>query len=95
MAEALFDSPNVSRYASSIIKVNPIHIFEDLKIPILILDAVSNTDPIPVTTENRILKAKNPHLIKHIVFSNTDHNIHYTKPDEFLNAVKQFLIYSY
>lgn len=91
MAEVLFNSPNVSKYASSIIKINPLKIFENLDVPILLLDAVSDTDPIPVTAENKILKAMHPLLINHIIFKNVAHNIHYALPDEFSKVLGEFL----
>ncbi len=91
MAEAIFDSPNVSRYASSIIRVDPPVIFQSLKVPILILDAVSPDDPIPVYEENKKLAENHPQWITHTVVENVAHNIHYAEPQIFIKAITDFL----
>lgn len=95
MAEAIFDSPNVSKYASSIIKVNPPVVFQNLKVPVLILDAVSTNDPIPVYEENKILAEKHAQWITHVVIDNVEHNIHYTDSQSFLKIILDFLKKSY
>ncbi|MCY4778109.1 alpha/beta hydrolase [Sphingobacterium sp. UT-1RO-CII-1] len=91
MAEALFGSPKVSDYASSIIKIDPTKVFRNLSIPVLILDANSPTDPTPVLTENKLLAEAHPTLIKLVVFNDVDHNIHYAYPNEFKKEVSAFL----
>lgn len=91
MAEALFGSPKVSNYASSIIKIDPTKVFKKLSIPVLILDANSPTDPTPVLAENQVLAGAHPKLIKLVVFSNVDHNIHHAYPKEFKEELSAFL----
>ncbi|MDR2283635.1 MAG: alpha/beta hydrolase [Sphingobacterium sp.] len=91
MAEAIFDRPNVSKYASSIIKVNPPVIFQNLKIPVLIFDPVSTDDPIPVYEENKKLAESHPQWITHIVVEGVAHNIHYAESQIFIKAITGFL----
>lgn len=91
MAETIFGHAVVSKYASSIVKIFPLKIFERLNVPILIMDASSVNDPMPVYTENKILANKHPDLIQHIVIENVDHNIHFTYPDKFLKMIIKFL----
>lgn len=91
MAEVLFASPNVSRYASSIVQVDPLAIFQNLGIPILLLDPISDQDPIPVYEENKLLAAAHPQWITHIVVNNVEHNVHYTEPQIFIREMMNFL----
>lgn len=91
MSEAIFGNPNVSKYASSIIKIAPFEIFKQVDIPVLILDAISVHDPMPVYAENKILAEKHSNFIKHIAFENVDHNIHFAYPEQFLKVITKFL----
>lgn len=91
MAEAIFGNPNVSNYASSIIKIAPFEIFKHVNIPVLILDAISVHDPTPVYAENKILTEKHPNFIQHIVFKDVDHNIHFAYPEKFLKVIIKFI----
>lgn len=91
MAETLFHPEKVSQYASSIIQVNPTRAFAQLSVPVLILDATSLNDPIPVEVENRVLAKNHPEFIRHIVFQNVEHNIHFAQPEKFIAAVLEFL----
>lgn len=91
MAEVIFANPNVSNYASSIIKIAPFKIFKQVNIPVLILDAISVHDPMPVYAENKILAEKHSNFIQHIVFEDVDHNIHFAYPKKFLKVITKFL----
>lgn len=91
MAEVLFEPHRVSRYAASIVQIDPQKIFSTLNVPILLLEAASADDPIPVSAENSALARRHPDRITHLVFDNADHNIHYQCPRKFLGAISEFL----
>lgn len=91
MAKTLFQTSTVSKYAASIINVDPVKIFRNLSVPVLILDANSTTDPTPVLAENRSLATEHPTYIQLKAFENVDHNIHYAYPDEFVQTIVAFL----
>ncbi len=91
MSEVLFSSPKVSKYAASIINLRPAEIFQNLSVPVLIMDARSSKDPIPIYEANRALVAQHPNLINHQVFENIEHNIHYANPNGFIKAIISFL----
>src|SRR5690606_40048550 len=83
-------SSDLSRYAVSIVQIDPQKIFSALNVPILLLEAASEDDPIPVSAENSALASRHPDRITHLVFD-ADHNIHYQCPREFLRAISEFL----
>lgn len=84
--------PNkASLYGASITMVQPKIIFRNLQVPILILDPVSDNDPMPFEKENIELQKKFPGLVKRIQYSNTEHNIHYEHPESFVQDLVEFL----
>lgn len=91
MSEVIFDNPKVSRYATSIMQIYPLEIFQLVNIPVLIMDPISENDPIPVFAENKILADKHPNFIQHIVFEHVEHNIHFTSSDKFRKVITRFL----
>ncbi|WP_159451817.1 alpha/beta fold hydrolase [Sphingobacterium psychroaquaticum] len=91
MAKALFQTSTISKYAASIINVDPVKIFQNLSTPVLIMDANSTTDPTPVLAENKTLAASHPKYIQLKAFENVDHNIHFAYPDEFVKTITEFL----
>lgn len=74
-----------------LVKIAPFEIFKQVDIPVLILDAISFHDPMPVYAENKILAEKHSNFIKHIAFENVDHNIHFAYPEQFLKVITKFL----
>lgn len=91
MSEVLFGSPKVSKYAASIVNVRPAKIFKNLSVPVLIMDARSVNDPIPICEANSALAVQHPDLIVHQIFDDIAHNIHYAAPRNFLKAIIDFL----
>lgn len=78
-------------FARSMAVMEPLIIFRNLKVPILILDPVSEGDLFPFEQENKRLKNLHPDLITHNIYENTGHNIHYEKPEKFIEDVMIFL----
>lgn len=91
MSEVLFGNPKVSNYAASIINVRPAEIFNNLHVPVLIMDARAANDPIPIYEANKVLATRHKDLIVHQVFEDIEHNIHYAAPQSFLKAILDFL----
>lgn len=91
VAQLLFSPDKLSRYASSIVRVQPHEVFRNLKVPVLILDAVIDDDAMPVEIENAMLANDHPQFIKHLVFEEANHNIHYYCPDRFVREIWSFL----
>jgi pimeloyl-ACP methyl ester carboxylesterase len=79
-------------YAASITYISPKIIFRNLSIPVLILDPVSDKDPMPFTQENIQLAATHPKFITRKEYEGVEHNIHYAKPEEFINDLTDFLL---
>lgn len=78
-------------FAESMSVIEPKIIFRNLKIPLLILDPVSKDDMFPFEKENEALKNLHPTLIKHEIFEDTGHNVHYQRPEKFMEKVVGFL----
>lgn len=78
-------------YAASITYIEPKIIFRNLNVPVLILDPVSNHDPMPFTSENIQLAAAHPRFITRKIYEGVEHNIHYAKPQQFVNDLIAFL----
>jgi len=81
----------VPLFARSMVMMEPAVIFRNLHVPVLILDPVSVDDPMPFEKENRALKELHPDLIKHILYEDTGHNIHYEHPERFTRDVIHFM----
>lgn len=88
----LLDRPSeVSRYAASMLRVDPMKTYRTLKVPMLILDAVGKDDSFDGRKGNRQLKDMHPELIEHQLFDCADHNIHFSCPQDFLTVLTKFL----
>ncbi|MEM7785883.1 MAG: alpha/beta hydrolase [Planctomycetota bacterium] len=76
----------------STVLIDPIKLFADLDVPILILDATGNgphyKDSTPVQ-DNRRLQQLHPDLVIHQEFP-TGHFLHREKPEEFVDALENF-----
>lgn len=81
----------VSRYASSIMRVDPIKSYRSLRVPMLIIDAVGKGDAFDTRAENQQLKSMHPELVQHRLFDCADHNVHFACPGDFLKALQAFL----
>ena len=81
----------VPLFARSMILMDPVMIFRKLHVPVLILDPVSDDDPMPFEKENLALKDQHPGLMDHIVYEDTGHNIHYEHPERFTSDVVRFM----
>lgn len=80
-----------SLFAESMSIIEPKIIFRNLKVPVLILDPVSKDDLFPFAKENEALLKQHPTLISHEIFEDTGHNIHYQRPELFMEKVTGFL----
>jgi len=78
-------------YGASITMVQPKIIFRNLRVPMLILDPVSDNDPMPFEKDNIALAHQFPQLITRIEFAGIEHNIHYEKPQQFSEELIRFL----
>lgn len=81
-----------SLFGESMAIIEPKIVFRNLKIPILILDPISEGDIQPFENENRDLAETHPSLITHKIYEDTGHNIHYERPKEFVDDLGSFLI---
>ncbi len=78
-------------FARSMVLMEPMIIYRNLKVPMLILDPVSEGDLFPFEQENERLKSLHPNLVTHKIYENTGHNIHYEEPEKFIEDVLIFL----
>lgn len=89
--EVLNQGKQVSRYASSIVRVNPLHIYKSLDVPMLIMEAIGEPDLFKTTEENKKLRDLHPTKISLKQFDCDNHNIHFGCPDKFISEVRKFL----
>lgn len=82
---------NATLFGQSMAIIEPQIIYRNLNVPMLILDPVSNADLFPYEKENEELQKQHPELIIHKVYQDTGHNIHYEKPEEFVEDAASFL----
>jgi pimeloyl-ACP methyl ester carboxylesterase len=82
---------NATLFGESMAMIEPKIVYRNLKVPMLILDPVSDADIFPYEKENEELKNQHPKLIIHKKYTNTGHNIHYEKPKMFIEDVGDFL----
>lgn len=85
----------VGLFAQSMAVMEPKIIFRNLNCPVLILDPVAAKDPMPFRAENAELQKQHPDLIKHNIYLDTEHNIHYEHPQRFIRDVIGFLKRNY
>jgi pimeloyl-ACP methyl ester carboxylesterase len=78
-------------YGASITMIQPKIIFRNLHVPMLILDPVSDNDPMPFEEDNIALANQFPLLIKRVEYPGVEHNIHYEKPQQFCEELIRFL----
>jgi pimeloyl-ACP methyl ester carboxylesterase len=102
--EKLFNMSNEKEFVDNILRptqanlfgesmaiIEPKIVYRNLKVPMLILDPISNEDVFPYENENRQLKNQHPTLITHKIYENTGHNVHYEKPTMFVKDLGAFL----
>lgn len=82
---------SVPLFARSIVTMDPGAIFRNLNVPLLLLDPVSENDPMPFEKENQALHQKHSRLIEYIIYQNTTHNIHYQHPERFTKDLIRFM----
>lgn len=102
--EKLFNMSNEEQFIDNILRptkstlfgesmsiIEPKIIYRNLRVPMLILDPVSDQDMFPYESENKKLKSQHPSLIIHKIYENTGHNIHFEKPAMFVKDLGYFL----
>jgi pimeloyl-ACP methyl ester carboxylesterase len=102
--EDLFNMSNEAQFSDNILRptkatlfgesmsiVEPKIVYRNLKVPMLILDPVSDHDIFPYERENEELKNQHPNLIVYKKYVNTGHNIHHEKPKLFIEDLGTFL----
>jgi pimeloyl-ACP methyl ester carboxylesterase len=78
-------------FGESMAIIEPKIVYRNLKVPMLILDPVSQGDILPHTAQNEQLQRQHPDLITHRVYENTGHNVHAEKPAMFVEDLASFL----
>lgn len=102
--EKLFNMSNEKEFIDTILRptkanlfgesmaiIEPKIVYRNLRVPMLILDPVSDHDILPHKAQNEKLQRQHPHLIIHKVYEDTGHNIHAQKPDLFVKDLASFL----
>jgi pimeloyl-ACP methyl ester carboxylesterase len=102
--EKLFNMSNEAQFTDNILRptkstlfgesmsiIEPKIVYRNLRVPILILDPISDQDTFPFKTENEKLKSLHPNLITHKIYENTGHNIHFEKSAIFVQDLGSFL----
>ena len=80
-----------SLFGESMSIIEPKIVYRNLKVPMLILDPISDDDIFPYEKENEELSKQYPELIVYKKYNNTGHNIHYEKPKMFTEDLGEFL----
>ncbi len=79
-------------FISSCTMLEPIEIFSNLDVPVMILDAVGRDkdyrDPTP-GSENELLVQEHPDFVRYIEYP-TGHYLHREKPDQFISDIAKF-----
>ena len=78
-------------FGESMAIIQPKIVYRNLNVPMLILDPLSESDLFPYEKENQKLKDKYPELITYKRYPDTGHNIHYERPEAFINDLSLFL----
>jgi pimeloyl-ACP methyl ester carboxylesterase len=102
--ERLFNMANEEQFIDNILRptkstlfgesmsiIEPKIVYRNLRVPMLILDPISDQDIFPFEKENEKLKSQHPTLIIRKIYENTGHNIHFEKPKMFINDLGSFL----
>jgi len=87
----IFRYTQVPLFAASMSLIEPRIIYRNLNVPMLILDPVSEGDVFPFEAGNKALASRHPRLIRHRIYPDTGHNIHYQRPKEFVADLAAFL----
>lgn len=75
--------------ASSTYLMQPLVVYRNLSVPLLIIDPVSTEETWQnYTPENLKLKNTHPNLVIHKIYPNTQHHAHLQRPQEFLEDLK-------
>jgi pimeloyl-ACP methyl ester carboxylesterase len=72
-------------------QLNPMVIYRNLQVPVLIFDPVYPHDDLDFEEENRKLQQLHPRLVTHRVYLDTRHDVKLHKPVEFLEDTRSFL----
>jgi pimeloyl-ACP methyl ester carboxylesterase len=72
-------------------QLNPIIIYRNLSVPMLIFDPVYTNDDLDFEEENRKLQAMHPGLVIHRVYKDTRHDVKLHRPGEFMADLRRFL----
>ena len=78
-------------FGESMAMIEPKIVYRNLNVPMFILDPLSEGDIFPYEEENQKLMDKFPELINYKRYLNTGHNIHYERPEAFIEDLSQFL----
>ena len=102
--EKLFNMSNENEFLDNILRptkanlfgesmsiIEPKIVYRNLKVPMLILDPISEQDIFPYESENKQLRNQHPTLITHKIYEHTGHNIHNERPKEFVEDLGIFL----
>ncbi len=89
--DLIFRPTKTPLFAESMVMMEPKIIFRNLNVPVLILDPISKTDPFPFEKENNALQKQHPNLIEHVFYQDTQHNMVYERPNQFVKDVNAFL----
>lgn len=88
----VLNSPeSTSKYAASIVNIDPLRIYAKLDVPLLIIEAKGLDDLFDTSKGNNDLKNLHPDLIQLKVYDCDNHNLHYACPDQFKETLKFFL----
>jgi len=91
--DLIYNTTRASLFGESMALIEPKIIFRNLCVPVLILDPISENDVFPFEKENEALQKQHPKLIKHVLYKNTDHNIHFSHPQKFISDLIEFLLH--
>lgn len=90
-SQVLNSPESISKYARSMVNVDPLSIYAELHVPLLIIEAKGEDDLFDMSKGNNDLKNLHPNLIQLNVFDCDSHNLHYACPDQFKKILQSFL----
>lgn len=78
--------------ASSTYLMEPLVIYRNLDVPLVIIDPITDNDTWQnYTPENSKLKNLHPELVNHRIYEETQHHAHFERPDQFLIDLKMLI----
>ena len=89
--EMILTPKKTSLFQQSLLKLGLQHSKNKLSTPTLLLEAQSNKDPLPYDKEYENFYNKNSYFVKHLIYDDTDHNIHFQHPKRFERDVINFI----